>query len=69
MIGSVGTFSGPAGQIFKDSVDAVAVWVKWTNARGGINGHLIQRHFCWATVLLKDGRYATGGSNRLTCIS
>lgn len=42
VIGSLGTFSGPAGQIFADSVVAIAAWVKWANSHGGMKGHPIQ---------------------------
>ena len=40
-IGAVGTLSGPAGDLLKDAVFAVQVWVQWTNTKGGINGHRV----------------------------
>jgi len=48
-IGTLGTFSGPVGEVEKAMADGVAVWVKDVNSRGGVNGHLI-RH-----VLADDG--------------
>ncbi|HYH48886.1 MAG TPA: ABC transporter substrate-binding protein, partial [Acidimicrobiia bacterium] len=37
----VGTLSGPIGSTVLSSVQAVQVWVKAINARGGLNGHLV----------------------------
>lgn len=38
-IGNVGTYSGVAGPSFATGQEMLKVWVKWINARGGINGH------------------------------
>lgn len=42
VIGSVGTQSGPTGELLLDGVRAVQVWVRFINDRGGVNGHLIR---------------------------
>ncbi|MGH7534286.1 MAG: ABC transporter substrate-binding protein, partial [Gemmatimonadales bacterium] len=42
VIASVGTISGPAGAALGGSVQALQVWSKAVNARGGINGHPVQ---------------------------
>ena len=41
-IGNVGTYSGPAGGTFLPYLHGVQLWVKWVNARGGINGHPVE---------------------------
>ena len=41
-IGSVGTYSGPVGEIFKAGIEAVQVWVRWVNDRGGLHGHRVR---------------------------
>jgi branched-chain amino acid transport system substrate-binding protein len=48
-VGTLGTLSGPVGEVLRAAVDGVAVWVKSVNARGGVNGHPI-RH-----VIADDG--------------
>ena len=40
-IGEVGVFSGLIGMHTKPISDALRVWVRWINDRGGINGHSI----------------------------
>ncbi|MCA1842784.1 MAG: ABC transporter substrate-binding protein [Actinobacteria bacterium] len=42
MIASVGTISGPAGAALSASVQALQVWAKSVNSRGGVNGHPVQ---------------------------
>ena len=42
LIASVGTLGGPAGTVLKPVVDAVQVWVRYINGRGGLNGHPVQ---------------------------
>ena len=49
VIGTIGTFSGPVGEVEKSMADGVAVWVKDVNSRGGVNGHLVRQ------VLADDG--------------
>jgi branched-chain amino acid transport system substrate-binding protein len=41
-IASVGTVSGPVGAFVSGAFQAVSVWVKWANLRGGANGHPIR---------------------------
>jgi ABC-type branched-subunit amino acid transport system substrate-binding protein len=41
-IGSVATLSGPLGAFTKDYIFAIGVWAKWTNGRGGVNGHPVR---------------------------
>ena len=41
-IASVGTLSGPAGALFLPYVEAVRVWVKYVNDKGGVNGHKVR---------------------------
>jgi branched-chain amino acid transport system substrate-binding protein len=38
-IGEIGMFSGPIGTGTKPISDAVRIWVRWINDRGGISGH------------------------------
>jgi branched-chain amino acid transport system substrate-binding protein len=42
LIGNVGTYTGPAGSSLTDLPEAVQVWVKWANDRGGVNGHQVK---------------------------
>ena len=42
LIASVGTLGGPAGTVLKPIVDAVQVWVRFINDRGGLEGHRVQ---------------------------
>ena len=44
VIGSLGTLSGPAGSIIRQTAEGVQVWVAWINARGGVNGRPV-KHF------------------------
>jgi branched-chain amino acid transport system substrate-binding protein len=46
-IGTVGQYSGVAGDTSKATADSVVAWSKAVNAKGGINGHPIQ-------VIVKD---------------
>ena len=41
-IASVGTVSGPVGAFVNGAFQAVSVWVKWANLRGGVSGHRIR---------------------------
>lgn len=41
-IGTLGTFSGPVGEVERAMAEGVAVWVKDVNSRGGVNGHQIK---------------------------
>jgi branched-chain amino acid transport system substrate-binding protein len=42
VIGSIGTMSGPAGDVIKRIYEGVQVWAAATNAKGGIQGHPIK---------------------------
>ncbi|MGH9035331.1 MAG: ABC transporter substrate-binding protein, partial [Acidimicrobiia bacterium] len=42
IIGSVGTYSGPAGGTLVKLPEGLQVWVKWINDRGGVNGHPVK---------------------------
>lgn len=46
-IGDIGTYSGPYASSSQGGKDALDAWTKYTNARGGINGHHI-------TLIVKD---------------
>jgi branched-chain amino acid transport system substrate-binding protein len=41
-IGNVSTLSGPAASGELPGLDGLQIWVKWVNARGGANGHLVK---------------------------
>ncbi|MDQ2648529.1 MAG: ABC transporter substrate-binding protein [Actinomycetota bacterium] len=41
-IGVVGTLSGPAGEAFGPMAQAVQVWSRWINDRGGLNNHRVE---------------------------
>jgi branched-chain amino acid transport system substrate-binding protein len=40
-MGVVASMSGPAAGLGKDMVDGVHAWVKWINAKGGLNGNKV----------------------------
>jgi branched-chain amino acid transport system substrate-binding protein len=42
VIGNVGTYSGPSGSAWKPGIEALKVWAKDVNARGGVDGHPVQ---------------------------
>ena len=42
VLASVGTYSGPVGVVLSAILYGGQMWVKQTNARGGLNGHQIQ---------------------------
>ncbi|MCW2614452.1 MAG: putative branched-chain amino acid transport system substrate-binding protein precursor, partial [Frankiales bacterium] len=42
VIGNVGTYSGPSGSAWKPGVEALKVWAKDINGRGGLDGHPVQ---------------------------
>ena len=42
LIASLGTLSGPAGSIIRQTAEGVQVWTAWINARGGINGRPVK---------------------------
>ena len=42
LIGSVSNISGPGGAAQADGVQAVQVWVRWINSKGGLNGHEVR---------------------------
>jgi branched-chain amino acid transport system substrate-binding protein len=42
VIGNVSTTSGPIGSSVRPAVEALQVWVRAVNSRGGINGHLVK---------------------------
>jgi branched-chain amino acid transport system substrate-binding protein len=42
LLGTVGTYSGPVGSVFKPAVDAVQVWIRQVNDGGGLNGHPVR---------------------------
>jgi branched-chain amino acid transport system substrate-binding protein len=42
VIGSLGTLSGPAGDVIKRTYEGAQLWVAAVNARGGIAGHTIK---------------------------
>src|SRR5207253_2980101 len=42
VIGSVGTMSGPAGNVIRRVAEGVQVWVAAVNARGGVDGHPVK---------------------------
>ena len=42
VVGSVGTLSGVAGDLLKDAVQAVQIWTRSINDRGGLNGHKVR---------------------------
>lgn len=42
VIGSVGTYSGPAGAAYASAAQALQAWAAAVNARGGINGRKVQ---------------------------
>lgn len=48
-VGTLGTFSGPGGELLKDPATAVQAWIKAVNTAGGVNGHPV-RH-----VMADDG--------------
>lgn len=41
-IASVGTYSGPAASTLKPILDGGQLWVKYINAKGGLNGHPVK---------------------------
>jgi branched-chain amino acid transport system substrate-binding protein len=41
-VGVVGTLSGPAGEAFGPMAQAVQVWSRWINDRGGLNNHRVE---------------------------
>jgi ABC-type branched-subunit amino acid transport system substrate-binding protein len=43
VIGSIGTLSGPAGDVIKRTYEGVQVWVAAVNAKGGIQGHPVKQ--------------------------
>jgi ABC-type branched-subunit amino acid transport system substrate-binding protein len=42
LLASVGTLSGPAGNVLITNVRGAQLWVAWVNSRGGVNGHQIR---------------------------
>lgn len=42
VVGDIGTYSGPSASNSIGGRDALNAWAKYTNARGGINGHAIK---------------------------
>jgi branched-chain amino acid transport system substrate-binding protein len=42
VIGSLGTLSGPAGDVIKRTYEGAQLWVAAVNARGGIAGHIVK---------------------------
>ncbi|HEX3793616.1 MAG TPA: ABC transporter substrate-binding protein [Acidimicrobiales bacterium] len=42
VLGNVGAYSGVAGALWPDAQEALQVWAKYTNAHGGLNGHIVQ---------------------------
>ncbi|HVW32434.1 MAG TPA: ABC transporter substrate-binding protein [Acidimicrobiia bacterium] len=44
-LGSVGTLSGPVGATLKGTVEALQVWQRMVNDRGGLNGHPVRISF------------------------
>jgi branched-chain amino acid transport system substrate-binding protein len=42
VIGSIGTYSGPLGSVLTEMVNAVQVWTRFINDRGGLNGHAVK---------------------------
>jgi branched-chain amino acid transport system substrate-binding protein len=42
VIGSIGTLSGPAGDVIKRTYEGAQLWVAAVNARGGIAGHIVK---------------------------
>ena len=49
VVATVGTLSGPAASTLLPIVQGAQLWVRWINARGGLNGHPVQQ------ILLDDG--------------
>ena len=43
VVGTIGTLTGPVGEVLRSAADGVAVWVKAVNARGGVNGHPVRQ--------------------------
>lgn len=41
-VGSVGTYSGVLGAIFRDAQPMIQAWAQSANSRGGLNGHPVQ---------------------------
>jgi len=41
-VASVGTYSGPVGVVLSAILNGAQIWMKQTNARGGLNGHQVQ---------------------------
>ena len=41
-LASVGTYSGPVGTVMLPMVIGAQVWVKYINAKGGLNGHQVE---------------------------
>ena len=41
VLASVGTWSGPVGQVLKPMLQGAQVWVKYINQRGGLKGHQV----------------------------
>lgn len=48
-IGSVGTHSGPVGGVLRGTLEALQVWQRHVNDRGGLNGHPVR------IILVDDG--------------
>lgn len=42
VIGTIGTLSGPIGSVVVGGVEAIQMWAKAINARGGLNGHQVK---------------------------
>ncbi|MEW6475813.1 MAG: ABC transporter substrate-binding protein [Actinomycetota bacterium] len=42
LIASIGILSGPAGGALAPNVTGLQMWVKWINAKGGLNGHPVK---------------------------
>lgn len=42
VIGTVGTITGPVGDLVQGAIDGLRVWVQDVNTRGGLNGHPVE---------------------------
>jgi branched-chain amino acid transport system substrate-binding protein len=42
VLGNIGTYSGPFGAQYADSLKGLQAWAQWTTAHGGLNGHPVK---------------------------
>lgn len=42
VLGNIGTYSGPFGAQYADSLNGLDAWAQWTNEHGGLNGHPVK---------------------------